>query len=252
MEIGMGRISRACLFGTIAFAQMAQANFLSVDPKAPKPGDVFGFNRYAYANNNPVNNTDPDGRYACGSESKAACPQITGFVNTMNSALSNLTPGSKAFNSLSAVSAHIGTLGDNNGVVLNAGSINTAGVLAVANSATTMTIDISKASTLSDPFRQYNPGISAKNLATDFGAGAVAHEGQHQLDYLNPSMGYPTDRASEHATEMNAYRTELGVAKGLGISTDLYAPGALQKDVNSRVNQAANASTNAFCKVNGC
>ncbi|MDE2154877.1 MAG: hypothetical protein KGJ32_03135 [Xanthomonadaceae bacterium] len=36
--------------------------FLSVDPLAPSAGGVFDFNRYAYANNNPIVNIDPDGR----------------------------------------------------------------------------------------------------------------------------------------------------------------------------------------------
>jgi RHS repeat-associated protein len=37
------------------------ARFASVDPVGPVPGDVFSFNRYGYANNNPSVNIDPDG-----------------------------------------------------------------------------------------------------------------------------------------------------------------------------------------------
>lgn len=36
--------------------------FLSPDPVAPSPDDLFSFNRYAYADNNPSRNIDPDGR----------------------------------------------------------------------------------------------------------------------------------------------------------------------------------------------
>ncbi|WP_161487801.1 RHS repeat-associated core domain-containing protein, partial [Rhodanobacter sp. FW104-R8] len=40
--------------------------FLSVDPARPAAGNSFNFNRYDYANNNPINHTDPDGRCADG------------------------------------------------------------------------------------------------------------------------------------------------------------------------------------------
>lgn len=40
------------------------SRFLSTDPTGPSPGNIYGFNRYAYANNNPIVNIDPDGQDA--------------------------------------------------------------------------------------------------------------------------------------------------------------------------------------------
>jgi RHS repeat-associated protein len=40
--------------------------FLSPDPVEPTPGNLFSFNRYAYASNNPIINMDPDGRDTVG------------------------------------------------------------------------------------------------------------------------------------------------------------------------------------------
>lgn len=46
------------------------ARFLSIDPLTPKAGEVFNFNRFDYANNNPIRYTDPDGR----------CPWCVGAI----------------------------------------------------------------------------------------------------------------------------------------------------------------------------
>lgn len=53
--------------GDLAYMQAryydpSTGRFLSSDPVRPAPGSAFGFNRYAYANGNPVSNVDPDGR----------------------------------------------------------------------------------------------------------------------------------------------------------------------------------------------
>jgi RHS repeat-associated protein len=44
----------------------ARGGFLSVDPVAPTPGNIYSFNRYGYASNNPIMNIDPDGRQSVG------------------------------------------------------------------------------------------------------------------------------------------------------------------------------------------
>ena len=56
--------------------------FLSPDPVEPSAGNVYGFNRYAYANNNPIINTDPTGEFPgdAGECSNSAFPcQVTTF-----------------------------------------------------------------------------------------------------------------------------------------------------------------------------
>ena len=40
--------------------------FLSVDPVTPSAGNLYSFNRYVYASNNPIMNIDPDGRQSTG------------------------------------------------------------------------------------------------------------------------------------------------------------------------------------------
>ena len=53
-------------FGLTLLTNQANARFVSVDPVTAqqhiKKGNVQGFNRYAYANNNPYKYIDPDGR----------------------------------------------------------------------------------------------------------------------------------------------------------------------------------------------
>ena len=45
----------------------AVGRFLSTDPVGPSVGNPFNFNRFAYANNSPIDNMDPDGRFSsCG------------------------------------------------------------------------------------------------------------------------------------------------------------------------------------------
>lgn len=47
--------------------------FLSVDPKQRRTADAFGFSRYAYANNSPTNNVDPNGKDCTTSNRVTTC-----------------------------------------------------------------------------------------------------------------------------------------------------------------------------------
>lgn len=60
-------------------------HFLSRDPKSVQAGNTFSFNNYAYANNNPILNIDPDGR-------EAACVSRGGCGNFNG----DLSPGARA------------------------------------------------------------------------------------------------------------------------------------------------------------
>src|SRR5699024_4567500 len=40
----------------------AVGRFISPDPVVPAPGNIYNFNRYVYAADNPIRYTDPDGR----------------------------------------------------------------------------------------------------------------------------------------------------------------------------------------------
>jgi len=78
--------------------------FLSTDPAATGPGTVFGFNRFTYANNNPVLNVDRDGRQTVPGSIDWQAPgmmeawQTTGKEFTIPFLLDTVVPGGGLIN----------------------------------------------------------------------------------------------------------------------------------------------------------
>jgi len=61
----------------------ATGRFSSVDPVSPTAANIFSFNRYGYANDNPVRYVDPDGR-TCTQADKTYTCQIDQVVTPVN------------------------------------------------------------------------------------------------------------------------------------------------------------------------
>lgn len=57
----VGDPDTAFIYMQARYYDPATGRFMSVDPKTPTAGDAFDFNRFAYVDDNPIHNADPDG-----------------------------------------------------------------------------------------------------------------------------------------------------------------------------------------------
>jgi hypothetical protein len=89
------------------------------------------------------------------------------------------------------------------------------------------------------------PSKTTSEVQNAIGAGVLAHEATHEVDYRN--VGYPHSRPTDRATEVHAYTEEKAVRNALGVPrSDLLTP----QGFNNEVDQ----SVKVFCSDsrNGC
>ena len=90
--------------GLFCLSNQAVAKFMSVDPVGAQQhinkGNVQGFNRYAYANNNPYKYTDPDGRIA---ETVWDAANVAMGVASMGNNISNGNYGAATIDALGVI-----------------------------------------------------------------------------------------------------------------------------------------------------
>ena len=76
--------------GLFFLSNQAVAKFMSVDPVGAlqhiNQGNIQGFNRYAYVNNNPYRYTDPDGRVLVAVGGEKDVSRINGMISKIESA----------------------------------------------------------------------------------------------------------------------------------------------------------------------
>ena len=220
----------------------AVGRFLSVDPVGPSPGGLFHFNRYDYADNNPVVNIDPDGRYTC---SKDVCGLVADALSKTSDAASKLENGSEGQKALLAVVKLFGKQGEVNGVSIASSNNDFA--------STNMSGD--KISTKINPTAMHKSFANRADGTQDSVeyAATIAHEGQHGVDGRANKRG-PITQGEHTMTERNAYRTQSYVNQGEGVRSayGVWAPGISDTDRTEAINKRADESVALSCPNGTC
>lgn len=193
--------------------------------------------------NDPLDKTDPSGLYAC-SGNTSDCNQVNNFVSAATKAAGNLDKKSDAYSKVEKALNYLGKAGDKNGVVLNPASL-AKGTLASAGPNGKINVDVGQiSSAASKVYGPANPGVSADDLRNGVGGSAVAHEARHEIDFQK--NGFPNSKATEYRTELNAYKTQIGVERGLGI-TGLSNSQMSEEQLSGAAAAGAQRSVDAWC-----
>lgn len=185
--------------------------------------------------------------YEC-SGSKTNCTTVANFYNAAVKSMGNMKQGSSEYKATAAAVKYLGKPGEKNSVTVTVKNL-AAGVNGGADKGGKIQIDVrqikSFGALLKETGRDSNKTTAEVQNAV--GAGVLTHEATHEVDYLNPNIGYPHSEAADRALEVHAYTVEKGVGAALGMDeTGL----STQHEFDS----AVNGSVSNFCSDprNGC
>ena len=215
--------------------------FISTDPVAAT--DTGGnFNRYEYAKDNPYRYTDPDGRYTC-SGSEKECAAVSDFAMTAIVAKMYSNPKSSEYNSVGRAVSELGLPGQQNGVTVTAKSL-MPGVNGGAPQGGKIQIDVRQIKSFGSELKEYGRDSSKtiSQVQNAVGAGVLMHETTHEVDYMNPNIGYPHSRLADSLLEIHAYSVEKSVGAALGM-------GEIGLSTQHEFNSKVSGSVNQFCSV---
>jgi RHS repeat-associated protein len=229
--------------------------FVMPDPSdSTNAEEPQSLNRFAYADNRPIQLIDPDGRYACTNEgatcTKPEADRIESYVQTMRDARTHMNAGA-ASERLGSILDRIGKAFDSNGVEIRIANLQPSGAhwkagdSFVAGDHDNGLIRIDE--------KQLTLAGSALNqsaLVPTMAGLAIAHEGSHLIDSERPGFkgnAYPTSLNERWLTEVRAYGVESAVQNAINFSSPLNYPGMSIPARSSAILKAARASVDSAC-----
>jgi RHS repeat-associated protein len=221
------------------YYDVATGQFLSRDPDRQKSG----INDYAYVGDNPINRTDPTGRFQC--SNKVSCETGTEISNGLKQAQANYKPGSANYKQLGAEISFLGAAHDGNNVTVTAQTHtnDTAigrGAGDKKSQTATLTINVN------------NVHIDGNTAAQDF-VNLIAtgsHEIKHAMDDL--VSGTPTDYKGELNHEVRGVRAETPVWQAFH-TDDPWGTWTVKGGLNmNQVRAEAKASADSWCPNKVC
>ncbi|MFC5740868.1 RHS repeat-associated core domain-containing protein [Dyella tabacisoli] len=233
----------------------AVGRLLSADAITLGPGNIFSFNDYGYANNNPVMLSDPSGNYTCNG-SDGECRVIRDAVRRIHDAIRKLPAGSKQRTSLQSIAAAYGkeggygTIGNDRHVDVQVNFSDLGrGVFAETQSQDNGQIDV----TLNLASATSRFVANGNDVGIELAA-VVVHEGQHVIDQHNGVFTANTFNDTLYG-EMNAFRSQSYVNEAYNAKSysDLWNPSlpSNDRDHYRQANVVEDATSEAFHKCPG-
>jgi len=188
--------------------------------------------------------------YICNGASDV-CAQVADFLSAATQAAAKLDANSDLAQKLDSALIYLGKPGVDNGVTVTPTAL-PQGLLASAGNGGNINIDVKQISgTAAQIYAPANPGMSASALRNAVGAGDLLHEVRHLMDFQRLWGGNkPTDMASEYRTELNAYKTQIGVERGLNM-TGWSNPQMTEDQLNAAAALGAQRSVDYWCAAKG-